>query len=111
MSKHEELPLPDYDEMSLGDLRSRIRALDAAALDAVMTYEAGHAARVPVLEVLEARARELADGAEPSGGDPSNAPGVDHGSGGSPVQQSTAAEANTPLRHGVAYQTPKRGKP
>jgi hypothetical protein len=79
MSKHEDLPLPDYDQMSLGDLRSRIRALDAAALDAVMTYEAGHAARVPVLEVLEARSRELADGAEPSGGNPSNAPRIEHG--------------------------------
>ncbi|BBY51909.1 hypothetical protein MARA_53770 [Mycolicibacterium arabiense] len=111
MSKHEDLPLPDYDEMSLGDLRSRIRALDAAELDAVMTYEAGHAARVPVLEVLEARSRELADGAQPSGGDPSNAPSVEHGSGGSRVSESTAAQANTPLRHGVAEQTPNRGLP
>ena len=79
MSQHDDLPLPDYDQMSLGDLRSRIRALDAAALDAVMTYEAGHAARVPVLEVLEARSRELADGAEPSGGNPSNAPAAESG--------------------------------
>jgi hypothetical protein len=111
MSKHEDLPLPDYDEMSLGDLRSRIRPLDAEQLNAVLTYEAGHAARVPVLEVLEARARELEAGAEPSGGDPSNAPAVEHGSGGSRVSESTAAQANTPLRHGVAEQTPNRGLP
>jgi hypothetical protein len=111
MSKHEELPLPNYDEMSLGDLRSRIRALDADALNAVMTYEAGHAARVPVLEVLEARSRELEAGAEPSGGNPANAPSVEYGSGGSKVSESTAAQANTPLRHGVAEQTPNRGLP
>ena len=82
MSKHEDLPLPDYDQMSLGDLRSRIRALDAEALTAVMTYEAGHAARVPVLEILEARSRELEQGAQPSPGNPSNAPAVEHGTGG-----------------------------
>jgi hypothetical protein len=79
MSQHEDFPLPDYDQMSLGDLRSRIRSLDAEQLNAVMTHEAGHAARVPVLEILEARSRELEAGAEPSGGDPSNAPRIEHG--------------------------------
>ena len=79
MSKHDDLPLPDYDQMSLGDLRSRIRSLDADELNAVMTHEAGHAARVPVLEILEARSRELEAGAEPSSGDPSNAPRIEHG--------------------------------
>jgi hypothetical protein len=106
-----ELPLPDYDEMSLGDIRSRIRSLDEEALTAVMTHEASHAARVPVFEVLEARLRELQQGADPSPGDPANAPAVEHSSGGSRVQEATAAEANTPLRHGVAQQTPNRGRP
>ena len=72
-----ELPLPDYDQMSIGDLRSRILSLDADQLLAVLTHEAGHAARVPVLEILEARQRELEDGAEPSPGNPQNAPSID----------------------------------
>jgi hypothetical protein len=107
----DDLPIPDFDQLSLGDVRSRIRSLDEAGLQAVLNHEAGHAARVPVLEILEARQRELEGGAAPSSGDPHRAPPVGGAAGGSPVQQSTAAEANTPLRHGVAQQTPKRGRP
>ncbi|WP_395310265.1 hypothetical protein V4U86_05435 [Mycobacterium sp. AMU20-3851] len=70
------LPIPDYDQITIGDLRHRIRALDEQALIEVLTYEAGHAARVPVLEILEARQRELQAGAEPSPGNPANAPRV-----------------------------------
>jgi hypothetical protein len=104
-------PLPDYDQLSLGDLQHRIRSLNADQLQAVTVYECAHAARVPVLEVLEARRRQLEDGAEPSPGDPSQQPRVEGNKGGSKVQQATAAEANTPLRHGVAQQTPNRGLP
>lgn len=106
-----DLPLPDFDQMALGDVRHRIRALDTAALQTLLNHEAGHAARVPILEILEARLRELDAGAQPSPGDPRKAPDVDSTAGGSPVQQATAAEPGTPLRHGVAYQTPKRGRP
>lgn len=106
-----QLPIPDYDQISLGDLRHRIRALDKEQLAAVLDYEAGHAARVPVFEVLEARQRELEHGAQPSAGNPANAPRVEGTPGGSPVQESTAAQATSPLRHGVAQQTPSRGKP
>jgi len=106
-----DLPIPDYDQISLGDLRHRIRALDLQQLTAVLTYEAGHAARVPVLEVLEARQREMDAGAQPSPGDPANAPRVAGTPGGSPVQESTAAQATSPLRHGVVQQTPSRGRP
>jgi hypothetical protein len=110
MSDSHELPLPDYDQMSLGDIRHRIRSLDEEALNRILTHEAGHAARVPVLEVLEARLRELQAGAQPSAGDPTRAPDIEGTAGGSPVQESTAAVAGTPLRHGVANQTPKRGR-
>ena|SRR5947209_14516929 len=110
MTDSAELPLPDYDQLSLGDIRHRIRSLDAEALGVILNHEAGHAARVPVFEILEARQRELEAGAEPSAGDPNRAPGVQGAAGGSPVQEATAAEANTPLRHGVAGQTPSRGR-
>ena len=111
MSDRESMPLPDYDQLSLPDLRHRIRTLDASAFETVIVHECEHAARVPVLEILEARQRELRDGAQPSGGDPASAPAVSGASGGSRVQEATASQANTPLRHGVAAQTPKRGKP
>lgn len=71
-----DLPLPDYDQMSLGDLQHRIRTLDAAQLETVLLHECAHAARVPVLELLEARQRELDGGASPSGGDPGQTPRV-----------------------------------
>jgi hypothetical protein len=97
--------------LALGDVAHRIRSLDADALRAVLDYEQTHAARIPVLEILVARLRELRAGAQPSPGDPSRAPGVEGTAGGSTVQQATAAEATTPLRHGVAGQTPNRGLP
>jgi hypothetical protein len=106
-----ELPLPDYDQLPLGELRHRIRALDEPALRALFEHETQHGNRVPVLEVLHGRLRELTHGAEPSGGNPANAPGVTHTPAGSRVQESTAADAGTPLRHGVANQTPSRGRP
>jgi hypothetical protein len=107
----EELPIADYDQLAIGDLQHRIRSLDEDSLRTVLVHECGHAARVPVLEILEARLRELEAGAQPSSGDPSRAPRVAGTPGGSPVSQATAAEANTPLRHGVAGQTPNRGLP
>ncbi|SEH51969.1 hypothetical protein SAMN04489835_0883 [Mycolicibacterium rutilum] len=106
-----DLPIPDYDQLPLTELRHRIRSLDEPTLRAVFEHETEHGNRIPVLELLNARLKELTHGAEPSPGDQSNAPGVTGTAGGSPVQESTAAQANTPLRHGVAYQTPARGKP
>lgn len=111
MATRDEPPLKDFDQLALPDLRHRIRSLDEAQLQALFDHETEHGNRIPVLEVLHARLKELHGGAEPSDGDQSNAPAVSGTAGGSRVQESTAAEANTPLRHGVANQTPSRGKP
>ncbi|WP_167759572.1 hypothetical protein [Mycobacterium sp. PS03-16] len=108
---HDELPLADYDQLTLPDVRHRIRSLDESQLQMLFDHETAHGNRIPVLEVLHARLKELRHGAEPSGGDQTNAPGATQTPSGSPVQESTAAQANTPLRHGVAYQTPSRGRP
>ena len=108
---HSDLPIADYDQLPITELRHRIRALDEPQLRAVFEHETEHGNRIPVLEVLHARLKELTHGAEPSPGDPANAPRVSGTAGGSPVQESTAAQANSPLRHGVASQTPARGKP
>jgi hypothetical protein len=111
MAQHDELPIPDYDQLPLTELRHRIRGLEERPLRALFDHETEHGNRIPVLEILHARLKELHGGAEPSQGDPSKAPGVTPTSAGSAVSESTAAEPNTPLRHGVANQTPSRGKP
>ncbi|MDT5006324.1 MAG: hypothetical protein QOJ24_3500 [Mycobacterium sp.] len=111
MAHNDELPLADYDQLPLTELRHRVRSLEEGPLRQLFDHETEHGNRIPVLEILHARLKELHDGAEPSGGDQSNAPGAAQTPAGSPVQESTAAQANTPLRHGVAYQTPSRGKP
>ncbi|HEX2284482.1 MAG TPA: hypothetical protein VHI10_06580 [Mycobacterium sp.] len=108
---HEELPLPDYDQLSLNELRHRIRSLEEPQLRTLFDHEEAHGNRIPVLELLHARLKEVHGGAEPSPGDPANTPRVTGTPGGSPVTESTAAEPGTPLRHGVASQTPSRGRP
>ncbi|MGV0656560.1 hypothetical protein ABQE48_22130 [Mycolicibacterium thermoresistibile] len=107
----DELPIPEYDQLSLNDVRHRIRSLDENQLQRIFDHETEHGNRIPVLEVVHARLRDLRHGAEPSGGNPANAPGVTGAAGGSSVKESTAAEPGTPLRHGVARQTPSRGRP
>ena len=106
-----DLPLPDYDQLPLTELRHRIRSLDEGQLRGLFEHEEAHGNRIPVLELLHARLRELTHGGEPSAGDQTNAPGATKTPHGSPVTESTAAEPGTPLRHGVAAQTPSRGRP
>jgi hypothetical protein len=105
-----DLPLPEYDELPLASLQHRIRSLDHEQLDRLMTYELQHANRLPVLELFRVRKRQLDEGAEPSGGEHTEIPEVTSHRGGSPAKQQTAAEPGTPLRHGVADQTPHRGR-
>jgi hypothetical protein len=111
MPHSDELPLPDYDQLPLTDLRHRIRALDEGQVQTLFDHESAHGNRIPVLELLHARLKELHHGAEPSPGDPTKSPGVTGTAGGSRVQEATAAEPSTPLRHGVAAHSPSRGRP
>jgi hypothetical protein len=52
---HDELPLDDYDHLTLGSLRARLARLDLAALVQLRDYERVHANRLPVLTMLENR--------------------------------------------------------
>ncbi|GLY64919.1 hypothetical protein [Amycolatopsis taiwanensis] len=110
MSEH-GLPLPDFDQLSIGVLQHRIRSLDESQLRTLVEHERAHGGRAPVLQLLEARLDQLRQGAEPAPGDPRAAPPVSGTPGGSPVSESTAAPGGTPLRHGVHEQTPGRGRP
>lgn len=105
-----ELPLPEYDELPLAALHHRIRSLDPEQLDQLMSYELRHANRLPVLELMRVRKRQLQEGAEPSSGRHTEIPEVSGHRGGSPANEQTAAEPTTPLRHGVADQTSHRGR-
>ena len=71
MAQHDTLPLPDYDHLPIGSLESRIRSLDAEALQTVLDYERSHANRLVAVQVMERRLEELRRGeAQPSDGDP-----------------------------------------
>jgi hypothetical protein len=65
-----DLPLPQYDDLTLGEIESRVRTLDPGGVEALIAYERAHAGRPAVLLVLENRAEQLRDGAEPTGGSP-----------------------------------------
>ncbi|UJW30438.1 hypothetical protein L3Q67_35365 [Saccharothrix sp. AJ9571] len=102
--------IPDFDQLPLGAVKDRVRSLTAPALRELIEHEERHGNRLPVLEILRSRLEQLDAGAQPTGGDPTRAPGAAKHAHGSPVQEATAAESTTPLRHGMAEQTPQRGR-
>jgi hypothetical protein len=73
MSERDDLPLPDYDHLPVGSLTSRIRSLGHEDLTTLLAYEKAHANRVQVVSAMQHRLSGLADGAQPSGGDPAAA--------------------------------------
>ena len=87
---HEDLPLPDYDHLTLGSLRGRMRSLDLPQLVAIRGYEKAHADRLPILTMLDNRIAKLASDPtaplSPGGGaDPAVPVPADGGSKVSPV--------------------------
>ena len=57
---HDDLPLPDYDHLTLGSLRGRMRSLDVPQLVQVRDYEKAHANRLPIVTMLDNRIAKLA---------------------------------------------------
>lgn len=68
--ERDDLPLPDYDHLPDGAIESRVRTLEASGVEDLLAYERAHADRPHVVQVLEARLRALAEGAEPTRGTP-----------------------------------------
>jgi cell division septation protein DedD len=62
ITDHAELPLPDYDHMTLGSLRGRLRSLDMQQLVQLRDYEKSKADRLPVVTMLDNRIAKLANG-------------------------------------------------
>jgi len=99
----DELPIPDYDHLPVTGLGHRIRSLDATDVETLLAYERAHGTRLPVVQVLEQRLRELAAGATPSGGDAAGlAPeAAEAPATAGPVTPATQGPPQNPPSHGV----------
>jgi hypothetical protein len=102
--EHDDLPLPDYDHMTLGSLRGRMRSLDLPQLIAIRDYEKAHADRLPIVTMLDNRIAKLAtDPTAPlSGGSPTapDAAQPTPSPGGSPVSPATSGPPMNPPSQG-----------
>ena len=98
----DDLPIPDYDHLPLGDLGHRIRSLTADQLRTLLAHEQAHGNRLPVTQLIEVRLGEVQDGAELSGGDPAGmSPALaDTAQGGSVVSPQTQGPVINPPSHG-----------
>ena len=101
---HDQLPLPDYDHLTLGSLRGRMRSLDVPQLVQVRDYEKAHANRLPIVTMLDNRIAKLAtDPTAPlSGSTPTDPVPAKPRSGkrGSKVDASTAGPKINPPSQG-----------
>ena len=101
---HHELPLPDYDDLPVGAIESRVRTLGEKDVRALYDYEKEHADRVRVVQILKHRLVALSTGeAAPSGGDPRGVAPEAGGStsSGSPVSPVTEGPPQNPPSQGV----------
>ena len=57
-----ELPVPNYDSLSVPSLRARLRGLDAAQVRVLAEYERSHAGRTDMVAMFERRIAKLAAG-------------------------------------------------
>jgi hypothetical protein len=60
--EHDQLPLDDFDHLTLGSLRARLAKLDLVALVQLRDYERVHANRLPVLTMLDNRIAKVQAG-------------------------------------------------
>ena len=99
---HDELPLPDYDHLSIGSLEGRIRSLDVDGLQALLGYEQEHGNRLSVVQILQTRLDAVRGGAELSEGSPlAVTPELQHApQSGSEAGPQTEGPAINPPSHG-----------
>ncbi len=103
--KHDELPLADYDHMTLGSLRGRMRSLHIPQLVQIRDYEKAHADRLPIVTMLDNRIAKLAsDPTAPLSGGSAGAP--------APGQRATRRGSKvTPETSGPKVNPPSAGVP
>jgi hypothetical protein len=107
--KHGDLPLRDYDHLSVAAVGHRIRSLTPDQLGQVLDYERKHANRPAVTQVMKARMAELEAGAAPSGGQQAGPEWPEPPSSGSAARPETAGPPSFPPPHGNPAQ-PARPK-
>lgn len=56
---HDELPLPSYDQLTLGSIRARLRNLSIADLGTLLAYERAHQKRSNIITMYENRILKL----------------------------------------------------
>jgi len=103
VGSHSELPLADYDHMTLGSLRGRLRSLNVAQLVQLRHYEKAHADRLPVVTMLDNRIAKLATDAaatpSPGGSDAATSPaGSSRGKVAAPSGARTGGSPHTKVR-------------
>jgi hypothetical protein len=103
VGSHSELPLADYDHMTLGSLRGRLRSLNVAQLVQLRDYEKAHADRLPVVTMLDNRIAKLATDAaatpSPGGSDAATSPaGSSRGKVAAPSGARTGGSPHTKVR-------------
>lgn len=91
---HDELPLPDFDHMTLGQLRGRLRTLDLVSLVQLRDYEEAHANRLQIVAMLNNRITKV------------QASGTDSGS-----PQTSSAGASKPTSTGSRVTPATAGPP
>ena len=79
----EDLPIPDFDNVSLGSLRGRLRSLSLEQLVVLREWEQAHAHRLPVITLLDNRIAKV------SAQETSNGSGADVYPSGSATQTGT----------------------
>jgi len=57
-----DLPVPNYDDLSVASLRARLRNLSADQISQLIDYEKSHAGRADVITMFERRITKLAEG-------------------------------------------------
>lgn len=77
----DELPVPNFDHLSLAQVRGRLRRLSVEELVLLRNYERAHADRLPIITMLDNRISKVADDSTP-GGSSAVAPGGNRTAGG-----------------------------
>jgi outer membrane biosynthesis protein TonB len=62
----DELPIPDFDNVSLGSLRARLRSLSVEQLVVLREWEQAHAHRLPVMTLLDNRIAKVSAADSPA---------------------------------------------
>lgn len=88
----DELPIPDFDNISIGSLRARLRALSVEDLVVLRSWEAEHANRLNVITTLDNRIAKLGSTTDGDG----NGNGSGDGKGGAAHRDVGAAGTDYP---------------